>query len=124
MLNKLFSSFKKCENNKIIHSQVEIGDETLNIEEMRVEVIKFEPNVQEKDQTTMPNLHPEKQKQIDTESHENAIREHTSEDFETINQGFENEQSTPEIPDKHCVKEQAEDQLDLEMDGMEILPHD
>ena len=118
----------QAENNTFneisLHSQIENEVETLNIEEMKVEVIKFEPNVPEKDQSSMPNLHPEKQKQIDTESHENAIQEHTVEDFEIINQGFENEKSTPEIQVELCVKEQAEDQLDLELDGMEILPHD
>ena len=45
-------------------------------------------------------------------------------DFEIINQVFENEKSTPEIQVELCVKVQAEDQLDLELDGMEILPHD
>ena len=118
-------------NERSLHSQIEIGDKTIsegdetpNIEEMKVAVIKFEPNVPEKDQSSIPNLHPENQKQIDTESHEKAIQEHTLKDFAIVNQDFENEQSTPEIPDKHCLKEQAEDQLDLELDGMEILPHD
>ena len=153
-------------NESSLHSQIEIGNEIHNIEEMKVEVIKFEPNVPEKDQSSMhdlnpekqkqietesyenpiqehtledlanvnqgfeneqsskPNLHPQKENQNDTKSNENAIQEHTLEDSAIVNQGFENEQSTPEIQVELCVKEQAEDQLDLELDGMEILPHD
>ena len=93
----------------------------VDIEEMKVEVIEIEPCNPEKEKSNLlhsPN--PQSQTQIISNS------DGDYEKFQIGNQDFEKGQTLPMIGDIFCVKEQAEAQLDHEIDSgsVEILPHD
>ena len=90
---------------------------------MKVEVIEIEPCNPEKEESSLPHSHPQNKNQIIIESNGNKSSQYTNEDFQIGNLDFENSQTLPKIANIFCVKQQAEDQLDHEMDEMEILPH-
>ena len=95
------------------------GNEIIDIEEMKVEVIEIEPCNPEKEKSNLLHSpHPQSQTQIISNS------DGKYEKFQIGNQDFEKGQTLPIIGDIFSVKEQAEAQLDHVMDGMEILPHD
>ena len=95
------------------------GHEIIDIEEMKVEVIEIEPCNPEKEKSNLLHSHNQ---QSQTQIISNSDSEY--EKFQIGNQDFEKGQTLPMIGDVFSVKEQAEAQLDHEMDGMDILPHD
>ena len=100
------------------------GHEIIDIEEMKVEVIEIEPCTPEKEKSSLPHSHPQNQNQIIIEPNGSNSSFYMDDDFQVGNTDFENGQTLPKIANIFCVKEQAENQLDHEMDDMEILPHD